>query len=256
MISTAPSRQLRRPSDSKHFGEHMASDRQSIVRIRLVQTLDTKNISNLVTYVQDPADAAPYPNAAVDQLASVVSAAYVTLITAVAASALSLTEVIADKITALTIDKPGPPPTYKPQVDYRSVFTAGLPTAGGIPTDYLPTFNAYKAGKATGLVGRTKNGSFHQAGIVEADTIGDNIDPAIIAARLTAFAAFLTPNRVATVGALSYNFLPVVWSLTEMKKAPLPLAVFAFDHAYGYSTVTLNPLVGTMRRRKRRIARG
>lgn len=120
------------------------------------------------------------------------------------------------------------------------------PAVGAIGTDALPTRSAVTIKLETGVRGRNFRGSKHICPIPEADTIQDEIDPAVLAG-YTAIATALKANPYATDGdGNHWGLIIVSQRLSTLTSRP------AIITGADVVDAIVNIKIGSMRRRRER----
>lgn len=146
----------------------------------------------------------------------------------------------------------GTPQTLQFRAQEEAVVVTGMPSAGDVVGDFLPSFNALRARKISAVPGRRGRGHNSFSGIPEADTIGNILQTGDWTTWSTNAPAMLGTNYAFTVGTTTYTMVPVVASITSARIVNMPGTAASL---YGFPIISVIPnrLIGTMRRRKKKV---
>lgn len=225
-------------------------------QVQFQYTLDTKKCVNVFNYVQDVGDLIAFdPTTAWNTWGALLVARWTSKICPSLSSAVSLNVVTLSEYDVLALLPTIPPaPVGTPQklkaVIFRGFpYVTGLPVVGSVAGDFLPTFNALRLQKTSGLSGRRKQGHTSIAGVPESATTADYLVGGALATWQANGPAFVTATNVVVVGANTYNMNPVIYSPTSARL----IGVVGSPASIGTIPITgavANSKVGTFRRRK------
>jgi hypothetical protein len=223
----------------------------NVFQVAIRQQLDSKNLFNVFHYAQQFTDTVPATLAHLVGLCDAVQNQQIAQIAPLQVDALTYIEAKGFELGPLV----GFPLTGPPFNDYRAVPVNGTSvaapggTTGGVAGDYLPTFNAVKTAKRSLLPGKLFRGSTHWPGIPEASTAGDRLTATPLAAWTAAANLILLNPVVVTVGAVTCNFFPIVYSPTRARRSAT-VGANPTDFAVSVNNTVTNALIGTMKHRK------
>ncbi len=230
-----------------------------VLQASYVYTLDGKRYSNQVHFKQaasDPAEASLGTFAAGHGAA--IKALWVNELVPLISSSVALVEIQMkwfDQTRRLPDIPPAPigtPQAIQFRVAEETVYTAGMPIAGGVADTFIPAFNSLRARKISGTPGRRGRGHNSFAGIPEAGSDGNVLVTGDWTTWQTNAPLLLGSSYTFADDLFDYVMLPVVLSLTAAQAAALEF-VPAADYAYQITSVIPNRLIGTMRRRKKKV---
>jgi len=230
-----------------------------VLRFTYVYTLDGKTYTNQVHFFQDLGDLSPTSLALhAGQHATAVRGLWEDNLKPLLTSSVSLVEIGMQYLsqTKLWPDIP-PAPVGTPQkiefaVEEEAVSTDDLPIAGSVAGDYLPAFNAYRARKVSNTPGRRGRGHNSFTGIPDENAVGNLIESGDWSTWQTNAPDLLGSSYNFTVTSTLYRMKPCVLSLTQARAngiEGLPATLYAYE----IQSVIPNRLIGTMRRRKKRV---
>lgn len=223
----------------------------SIFELAVRQTLDSKNVFNVFHYAQSFTDALPAGIGHLADLANAVGQEMVTQIGSLQCDALTYVEVKAYELGPL-IGMPlsGPPYTsYRAEIINGTSYVFAPATTGSIAGDYLPGHNAVKTGKRSLIPGKGYRGSAHFAGIPEASTTGNRISATPLISWTADADTLLKFTYASTVGGVTCNFFPVIYSPTRASRSHL-IGGLPTGFAVSVNNTVTNAIIGTMKRRK------
>jgi len=230
-----------------------------VLEVSLVQTLDGKTYTNQLHYMQeqgDPSATSLILHAA--QHAAGVKEKWDDYMKPLTTSSLSLTEIKMRYLseTHRFPDIPpapvGTPTAIGWSVAEEAVDTTGLPAAGAVTGQYLPAFNAFRARKISAKPGRRGRGHNSFPGVPESESAGNILESGDWSTWQTNAPLLLGVGYSFTSGSVLYRMLPVVLSLTQAQATGVVPQV-AWVYAYEVTSVVPNRLIGTMRRRKKKV---
>lgn len=232
---------------------------QGVLRSTYVYTLDGKTYTNQVHFIQEQGDLAATTltdhgaqhGAAIrslwaDNLAPLLTSS--ASLREVGLQYLSETHRFPDIPPAL----PGTPQVIDFLVGEESVYTTDLPLAGSVSGDFLPAFNSFRARKITAKPGRRGRGHNSFAGVPESEAAGNVLTSGDWTTWQLDAPAMLGSGYSFTVAGTLYRMIPVVLSVTQARYAGIVPQV-AWVYAYPITSVIPNRLIGTMRRRKKKV---
>jgi len=232
---------------------------EGVLQCSYVYTLDGKTYTNQTHYKQSPSD--PSAQNLTAYLAS-HGTALVNLwkdeMEPLLSSSVTLTELQLKYFgqTRLLPEIPpapvGTPRTIQFQVVEEAVFTTGLPSTGNVADQFLPGFNSFRARKITATPGRRGRGHNSIAGVPESGSDGNILATGDWTTWQTNAPSFLGASYTFADDLFDYVMLPVVLSLTAAQAAGV---AFIWSSVYAPQIISVIPnrLIGTMRRRKRKV---
>jgi len=231
----------------------------SVFEAVMRMTLDGRAYYNVVHYTQSNQDAelADWPT-----VPSLLSDA-IDAIWGVEIMPLLSVDAEYDQITLNRYDSwylyppipPADPDTEQILIPYlaRQLITPYGPQAGGVSGDYQPAFSSVRIRKATGYPGRKRRGHANISGLGESSTTGNSLASGVLAAWDAAATSMFANVITVTDGfGTPFNFGPVVWSLAWARESGATPGSAANQGTFRVTAATVNRLLGTMTRRKKR----
>jgi len=146
----------------------------------------------------------------------------------------------------------GTPQTLQFRIQEEAVYTTGMPSAGDVADTPLPSFNSFRARKISATPGRRGRGHISVAGVPESGSDGNILVTGDWTTWGTNAPSLLGANYSITSGTTVYTMVPVVASITSARVANVPGTV-ASTYGFPIIAVVPNRLIGTMRRRKKKV---
>jgi len=230
-----------------------------VLRASYVYTLDGKTYTNQVHYMQEQGDlSATSLVAHAPQHGLGIFTKWDEQMNPLLSSGVTLTEIQLQYLseTHRFPDIPpapvGTPTILDFAVGEEAVYTTGMPLVGLVTGDFLPAFNSFRARKITARPGRRGRGHNSIAGVPESESAGNILNSGDWTTWQTNAPEFLGSGYSFTEAGTLYRMIPVVLSVTQARAAGVVPQV-AWVYAYPVTSVIPNRLVGTMRRRKKKV---
>lgn len=203
---------------------------------------------NTVHFTQVPSDPNPFNltvmQAMVQDVYTSFTAAFKSLLSdQVTWDSGQLTEIL--NLAQDTREEPAHPFIW-PRGRQASFATANGGTVG---TDALPSYASVCAQLRTGFAGRQNRGSMHFSGIPESATAYNRLQTVPLSNWQAAVDSFFTATFTYTVSAVTYIFLPTIFSAYPLLDVG-PAGTTPYSRCRPIQTTPVNSKLGTMRRRK------